>query len=126
MVQESIEVSVARLDERLKGFQAIFEQMADDQRRMAESYEELVKSNGRITLVEAEVVSMKAGQAQLWKKYDGLQEKYDFMQDSISNKEIQKQMDDKKDSQKWLWEIAKIALSIAGGVIALKVFGIHI
>jgi hypothetical protein len=108
MAQESIEVSVARLDERLKGFQTIFEQMADDQRRMAESYEELVKSNQRLALVEAEVVSLKDGQKLLWTKYDQIES------------------DAKKTRQKWLWKIAEIALTMAAGVIAMKVFGIHI
>lgn len=108
MAQESIEVSVARLDERLKGFQTIFEQMADDQRRMAESYEELVKSNQRIALLEAETVSLKQGQALLWQKYDGMEK------------------ESKKNNQKWLWEISKSAITIIAGVIALKVFGIHI
>lgn len=108
MTQESIETTVARLDERFRGFQAAFTQMADDQRRMAESYEKLVESNHRLALVEAELVSIKEGQRQLWIKYDALA------------------AEGAKSSQRWLWEIAKAALTVAAAVLAYKLFGVHI
>jgi len=108
MTQESIETTVARLDERFRGFQAVFSQMADDQRRMAESYEKLVESNQRLALVEAEVVSIKAGQKVLWVKYDALSD------------------ESAKNSQRWLWEIVKTMLTVSGAVLAYKVFGVHL
>lgn len=108
MTQESIETTVARLDERFRGFQSAFTQMADDQRRMAESYEKLVESNQRLALAEAEIISIKEGQRTLWIKYDALAAA------------------EAKTSQKWLWEIAKTVLTVIGAVLAYKLFGVHI
>jgi hypothetical protein len=73
MNTESIETTVARLDERFNGFSAILKQMAADQERMAASYEELVKSNQRLALIEADVVAAKASLAKLWEKSDALE-----------------------------------------------------
>ena len=70
MTTENIEITVARLDERFKGFQTAFTEMATDQRRMAESYEELVKSNQRISLVESDLVALKESTKTLWAKHD--------------------------------------------------------
>ena len=67
---DPIEVSVARLDERLK-------QMADDQRRMAESYEKLVESNERISLLEKDVSAHKESIQTLWLKHDALVVQFD-------------------------------------------------
>jgi len=107
MAQDSIEVTVARLDERFQGFQSLVSQLADDQRRMAESYEKLVANNQRVALLEAEMVSVKSGQAQLWKKYDAMEE------------------EKKKVNQRWIWEIAKTLLTVSGAVFLYKIFGIH-
>lgn len=108
MTQESIETTVARLDERFRGFQAAFAQMADDQRRMAESYEKLVESNVQLSLVQAEVISLKEGQKMLWTKYDALAAA------------------GAKNSQRWLWEISKLALAMVAAVLAYKAFGVHL
>jgi len=108
MTQESIETTVARLDERFRGFQTVFNQMAADQRRMAESYEKLVESNHRVALLEAEVVSMKEGQKQLWIKCDDLA------------------AEGAESTKRWLWEIAKTVLTVIAAVFAYKVFGVHL
>lgn len=68
MSQESIEVTVARLDERFKGFQEAFSEMASDMRRMTDSYEELVKSNQRVSILESEMLSLKKSNETLWTK----------------------------------------------------------
>lgn len=107
MTQESIETTVARLDERFRGFQAAFNQMAEDQRRMAESYEKLVESNHRLALVEAEVVSMKEGQKMLWTKYDALAAQAGAT------------------AQKWLFEIGKVFVAAGAGLVAARMFGAH-
>jgi hypothetical protein len=108
MVAESIETTVARLDERLKGVDSFMAQMAEDQRSLTDSYRELVKNNQRIALVEAELISIKDGQKLLWIKFDALA------------------AEGAKNSQRWLWEIGKNGILIAAAVIALKVFGVHL
>lgn len=108
MSQESIETTVARLDERFKGFQNLVMQMAEDQRRMAESYEKLVENNSRVGLVEQEVISLKDSLRVIWTKLDALAE------ESI------------KSSQRWLWEIAKATLTAGGAVLSAKLLGVHL
>jgi len=106
--KESIETTVARLDERFKGIQTVFAQMAEDQRRMAESYEKLVESNHRVALLEAEVVSIKEGQKQLWIKHDALA------------------AESKSSSQRWLWEICKVLLTVFVALVVYKATGVHV
>ena len=107
MPQESMEIAVARLDERLGGTQKLLAQIVDDQRRMASSYEKLVESGQRVSLVEADILYLKEGQKHLWIKVDALTAA------------------PAKASEKWLWEIVKAALAIAGTVIAFRIFGVH-
>lgn len=108
MSQESIETTVARLDERFKGFQNLVVQMAEDQRRMAESYEKLVENNSRVGLVEQEVISLKDSVRVIWTKLDALVE------------------ESSKSSQRWLWEIAKAVMAAGAAVLAAKLFGVHL
>jgi len=108
MTQESIETKVARLDERFLGFQNAFTQMAEDQRRMAESYEKLVESNHRTALLEVEVASIKEGQKQLWIKHDALA------------------AESKSSSQRWLWEICKVLLTVFVAMVVYKATGVHV
>ncbi|SDH06498.1 MULTISPECIES: hypothetical protein [unclassified Duganella] len=108
MSQESIETTVARLDERFKGFQNLVVQMADDQRRMAESYEKLVENNSRVGLVEQEVIAVKESLRVIWTKLDAFAD------------------ENTKSSQRWLWEIAKAVLAAGGAVLAAKLFGVHL
>lgn len=75
MAQETIEIAVARLDERFMGMQSIIKELAADQRRMAESYEKLVESTQRISLLEADAISMKESLKILWEKIDQTAEK---------------------------------------------------
>lgn len=70
MAAENLDVTVARLDERVKGHDSFIEQIAEDLKRMATAYEELVKNNQRISLVEQEVINLKESQKTLWTKYD--------------------------------------------------------
>ena len=104
---DAIEITVARLDERLKGFQSAFSQIADDQRRMAESYEELVKSNQRISLVEAELVTLKKSTETLWMKFDA--------HEAIT----------RKATGHVLFEGIKLVLVIVAS-IALAKYGVHV
>lgn len=108
MSQESIETTVARLDERFKGFQNLVMQMAEDQRRMAESYEKLVENNSKVGLVEQEVISLKDSVRVIWTKLDALAE------------------ESSKSSQRWLWEIAKAILAAGSAMLAAKLFGVHL
>ncbi|MGO4379755.1 hypothetical protein [Pseudoduganella sp. RAF53_2] len=108
MSQESIETTVARLDERFKGFQKFVMQMAEDQRRMAESYEKLVENNSKVGLVEQEVISLKESVRVIWTKLDAMTE------------------ESSKSSQLWLWEIAKATLTAGGAVLTAKLFGVHL
>lgn len=104
---ETIEVSVARLDERFNGFQEMFRGMADDQRRLTESYEELVKSNQRLGLVEADLVRLNESQNKLWAKY-----------------EIHER-DHSKVTGHALYDIIKLFVAVIVGVMLAK-FGIHL
>ena len=74
MSTEPIEVTVARLDERFKGFQEAFGEMANDQRRLTDAYEKLVTSNQRIGLVELDMVNLKSSTKELWRKFDAHEE----------------------------------------------------
>jgi hypothetical protein len=70
MPPENLDVAVARLDERVKGHDSLIDQVAKDLKRIATAYEELVKSNQRISLVEQELLNQKESQKILWEKFD--------------------------------------------------------
>ncbi len=68
--QEPIEVAFARLDERFDGFKEAFQELADNQRRLSDSYEKLVQGTQRIGLVEADLQALKKSNDTLWAKFD--------------------------------------------------------
>lgn len=104
---ESIEVTVARLDERFNGFQNAFEQMVDDQRRLTDSYEKLVQSNQRLALVETDLVNLKESQKKLWEKFDAHETAHS------------------KVTGHALYDIIKLAIAVIVGVVAAK-YGVQL
>lgn len=56
----NLEVGVARLEERFSGLEAVMKQLADDQRRLTQSYAELVKSNERLAIMERDMDHLRA------------------------------------------------------------------
>lgn len=117
MSTESIETTVARLDERFRGFQAAFAQMADDQRRMAESYEKLVESNQRVALLEADLVAIKS-------QYSKLADKIDAIERAHVTSEQRRTEEALKISNHWIGELVRTALTVAASV-TLYHFGVH-
>jgi hypothetical protein len=117
MTTENSDITLARLDERFKGFQAVVTQMADDMRRMTESYEKLVESNQRVGLVEKDIMELKSSQLKLWEKYDALSAAF--------YAERQRRADEAaKKSSNWLGEIFKVVLTAAATITLFKM-GIH-
>ena len=104
---EPIEVTVARLDERFNGFQEAFREMADDQRRLTDSYEKLVESNHRIGLVEADMVNVKDSQKKLWEKFD------------------ENERERRKLTTHAFYEILKLTLASLVGIVLAK-YGVHL
>lgn len=105
---EPLEVTVARLDERFQGFQRTSVQMADDIRRMAESYEKLVESNERISLLEKDVAAHKDSIATLWKKHD-----------TLAAIIVDRQTEQGQDAKKVLFKLLELALAaVIGGIAA--------
>jgi hypothetical protein len=104
---EPIEITVARLDERFKGFQEAFGQMVDDQRRLTDSYEKLVESNQRIGLVETDVVNLKDSQKKLWEKFDAHERAH------------------AKITSHALYDILKLGIAVIAGAVLAK-YGIHL
>jgi len=117
MTAENADITLARLDERFKGFQIVVTQMADDMRRMTESYEKLVESNQRVALLEKDTMELKTSQVKLWEKYDALQA-------SFNSSEQRRADEAAKKSGNWLAEILKVLIT-AGVTIALFKAGIH-
>jgi DNA anti-recombination protein RmuC len=98
---EAIEVTVARMDERFKAFQDAFLEMGKDMSRLSESYEELVKSNQRIALVEVALATSEKSLALLWHKWDS------------------KEKSESAEKSKILFEVLKlVGAVIIGGVLA--------
>lgn len=106
MTTENIETTIARLDERFKGFQSVVAEMAKDMGRMSESYEKLVENNQRVALLEADMLAVKTGQIKLWEKYDAMA------------------ADALKTSNKWIGEFLRMILT-AGVTILLYKLGVH-
>lgn len=106
-MSEPLEVTVARLDERLNGFTETMKQMADDQRRLTDSYEKLVESNQRIALVETDLVNLKKSNETLWAKFDS---------------HVQSQH---RVTGHALFEIVKLLIALILGALAAK-YGIHL
>lgn len=106
-IREPIEITVARLDERFNGFQNAFEQMVDDQRRLTDSYEKLVQSNHRVSLVEADIVNLKDSNKAIWQKFDA----HERAQSRITGHA--------------LYDILKLAVAVIAGV-ALAKYGIRL
>lgn len=67
---DDIPVIVARLDERLNSLTNAFTEMAEDQRRLTDSFEKLVESNQRMMLLEADMVTVKESTKKLWDKWE--------------------------------------------------------
>jgi hypothetical protein len=67
---EPIEIAFARLDERFQSFEKAFGQMVDDQRSLTLSYQKLVESNQRISLLEQDSMTEKKSLEMLWTKFD--------------------------------------------------------
>lgn len=118
MSTESIETTVARLDERFRGFQAAFAQMADDQRRMAESYEKLVESNQRVALLEADLVAVKIQFGKLADKLDSIERAHVASEQRRTEEAL-------KTSHHWMGELVRTGLTVAASVI-LYHFGVHV
>jgi predicted nucleic acid-binding Zn-ribbon protein len=107
MPPEHIDVTIARLDERLRSFQEVLGEMAADQKMLTKSYGELVKSNERISLTEAAIKEMRDSQTKLWSKLDAHVEAHEKSKGSA------------------LYDIGKLVAAVAIGVILAK-FGIHL
>ncbi len=106
MNTEPIEVTVARLDERFKGFQEAFGEMATDQRRLTDAYEKLVANNQRIGLVEADMINLKSSTKDLWRKFDAHEEAQG------------------KFTGHALYDIIKLMLAVVVGIVLTK-YGVH-
>jgi len=117
MGSDSMEATVARLDERIKGISIFMEQLTKDQERVAAAYEKLVESNQRVALLEADMVSVKTGHAKLW-------EKYDVLNSSFAASEKKRIEDELKAKNKWIGEVGKAMLT-AGVTALLFYLGIH-
>lgn len=107
MSAEPIEVTVARLDERFKSFQEAFGEMATDQRRLTNSYEKLVESNQRISLVEADLVTIKDSQKKIWEKFDA----HELAHNKVTGHA--------------LYDIVKLSIAVIAGVVLAK-YGVHL
>lgn len=107
MGNEKLDVALARLDERVKGFDAFIEQMANDLKRMATAYEELVRSNQRIGLLEYDLASVKDTQKKISEKFDSHE---------LAHKKI---------TGLALYDIVKLLIAIAVGV-ALEHYGVRL
>lgn len=99
MPDDDLHVKVARLDERYHAFTDALKQMADDQRRLTDSYEKLVESNQRIALVETDVMNHKASLAKLWEKWEEHEKEH------------------KRITGHALYEIIKLTIAVAMGVL---------
>lgn len=104
---EPIEVTVARMDERFKAFQEAFVEMGKDMSRLTESYEELVKNNQRITILEANVATSEKSLALLWTKWDARERR------------------ESNDKSKLLYEIFKLSVAVIIGAV-LAHFGVKV
>jgi regulator of replication initiation timing len=100
MGTENLDVAVARLDERV-------EQMANDIKRMANAYEELVRSNQRIGLLEHDLANVKDAQKKLAEKFDA----HEAAQKKITGLV--------------LYDVVKLIIAIAVGV-ALERYGVRL
>ena len=81
--------------------------MAADQRRLTDSYEKLVESNQRISLVEADMVTVKDSHKKLWEKFD---------------EHVKEQ---NKITWHALYDIIKLAVAALAGVVLAK-YGVHL
>jgi len=107
MGTENLDVAVARLDERVKGFDSFIEQMANDIKRMANAYEDLVRSNQRIGLLEHDLANVKDAQKKLSEKFDA------------------HESEQKKITGLVLYDVLKLIIAIAIGV-ALERYGVRL
>jgi hypothetical protein len=107
MANEAIEVTVARLDERFRGFQDAFGQMVEDQRRLTDSYEKLVESNQRIGLVELDLVNLKSSNHELWLKFDAMAAAHAKVTGHV------------------LYDVLKLTFAVLGGMVMSKL-GFHL
>jgi hypothetical protein len=104
---EPMEITVARLDERFNGVQKIIVEMAKDQRRLTDSFEELAKSNERLSLVELNTMNTKMGLDKLWEKFENHEKAHINMATHA------------------LYDVAKLAVGITLALLFGK-YGVHI
>lgn len=107
MPEESVEVTVARMGER-------FESLQGDLRRLAESYEKLVESNERISLLERDVADYKEQLSALWKRYE-----------KVTDELTSHKLAGGNGAKKMWYEVAKIGLSVFAGALAAA-FGVRL
>ncbi|HXA48066.1 MAG TPA: hypothetical protein VNW52_10590 [Burkholderiaceae bacterium] len=67
---QPIEIAFARLDERFQSFEKAFGQMVEDQRSLTISYQKLVESNQRISVLENDAITLEKSLDTLWAKFD--------------------------------------------------------
>jgi len=121
MVPESNEITVGRLDERVKALSSTVGGISEDIKRIAASYEKLVESTQRIALLEADMVLAKAGQNKLWEKYDAM----DSARITTEKVRLEEAL---KSNNRWIGEVIRMLLAsgFTGAVAAaLYHFGIH-
>jgi regulator of replication initiation timing len=104
---DNLDIAVARLDERVKNHDSFIEQIAKDLERMAAAYEELVRSNQRISLLEQDLVNMKDAQRKLSERADARE----LAQNRITGLA--------------LYDVVKLLLAVGMG-IALDHYGIRL
>lgn len=137
MGNESPEAAAARLDERVNGHDQLFEQIANDLKRMAVSYEKLVESNQRVALIERDVSNAKEEVALLWKKFDSLDaarlerdrkraEEDLETQRKVNADNLKAAQDELKERNRWKRDIAIACVPTIIGLAVYHFLGIHI
>jgi FtsZ-binding cell division protein ZapB len=74
VAEESAAVLIARLEERVAAFAGAMAQLTHDMRRLTDSYEKLVDSDKTVAMLEAEVMSLKESNRDLWNAVKELRE----------------------------------------------------
>jgi hypothetical protein len=104
---ENIEVAVARIDERVTSHDSIIKDIATDLKSIARAYEELAKSNQRVSLLEQEVINLKDAHKELWKRLDA------------------NEKEQRKITIHAIYDFLKLAVAVGVGALLDKV-GIHL
>lgn len=61
-MEGSVQVLLARLDERLQGYKVAFDQLVHDNRSLTDSFQELSENMHRISALESDVSTLKASE----------------------------------------------------------------